>query len=83
MQFTTQTIPFEENRFIYLLSDGIKDQYGGPNKKKFSAKRFKEIIVEASFLPITEQKEFINKTIMDWKADYPQTDDMIVIGLKF
>ncbi len=82
-EFITQSIPYEPNRFIYLFSDGVKDQYGGPNKKKLSAKRFKDILVQSSLLPITEQKDFINQTISNWQEGIPQTDDMIIIGLKF
>jgi serine phosphatase RsbU (regulator of sigma subunit) len=82
-EFMTQSIPYEPGRFIYLFSDGVKDQYGGPHKKKLSAKRFKEILVLAAGLPITEQKQFISRHINDWKEGFPQTDDMIIIGLKF
>ncbi len=82
-EFITQSIPYLENRLFYLFSDGVKDQYGGPNKKKLSTKRFKEILQNSSVLPFIEQKQFINESIKSWKKDVPQTDDMIIIGLKF
>jgi len=82
IEFKTQNIPFENDRYIYLFSDGIKDQHGGPDKKKFSIKRFKEVLLRASSLPINEQKQFISETINSWKGNSSQTDDMILIGLK-
>ena len=80
--FTTVSFSNSEGRFFYLYSDGVKDQFGGPRNKKLSSKRFKEILGETSALPIDEQKEFLHQQIVNWKGDYPQTDDMMVIGIK-
>ena len=80
--FTTVSVSNSEGRFFYLYSDGVKDQFGGPRHKKLSSKRFKEILGETSALPIDEQKDFLHQQIVNWKGDYPQTDDMMVIGIK-
>ena len=80
--FNTVSISNSEGRFFYLYSDGVKDQFGGPRHKKLSSRRFKEILDETSKLPISEQKEFLHQSIVNWKGDYPQTDDMMVIGVK-
>jgi serine phosphatase RsbU (regulator of sigma subunit) len=82
-EFTTQTIPPGNDRYFYLFSDGIKDQFGGPKQKKLSSKRFKQILLQASSLPIEDQHKFIFESISSWKAGMPQTDDMLTIGLKF
>lgn len=42
-EFTNHKIKLEKGDIFYLSSDGIKDQFGGPNKKKFMAKRVKEL----------------------------------------
>jgi serine phosphatase RsbU (regulator of sigma subunit)/ligand-binding sensor domain-containing protein len=82
-KFDTIELSYEPNRFLYLLSDGVKDQFGGPREKKLSAMRFKQILLQTSHLPAPEQKKFIAETIKNWKAGLPQTDDMMVIGFKF
>jgi serine phosphatase RsbU (regulator of sigma subunit)/streptogramin lyase len=82
-EFTTQTIPYIEGRSFYLFSDGVKDQFGGPKQKKLSSKRFKQILVKASSMPMHEQQNFIIDTVNSWKAGLPQTDDIMVIGLTF
>ncbi len=81
-EFSTITVSNSEGRFFYLYSDGVKDQFGGPKHKKLSSKRFKEILAETSHLPIGEQKEFLHQQVLKWKGDTPQTDDMMVIGIK-
>ncbi len=80
--FNTVSISNSEGRLFYLYSDGVKDQFGGPRHKKLSSRRFKEILDQTSKLPISEQKEFLHQSIVNWKGDYPQTDDMMVIGVK-
>ncbi|MBK9285146.1 MAG: SpoIIE family protein phosphatase [Sphingobacteriaceae bacterium] len=80
--FTAQTLLKESACSFYLFSDGIRDQHGGPDNKKLSMKRFRDILLQASKLPMAEQKQYIYNTINSWKASMPQTDDMILIGLK-
>jgi serine phosphatase RsbU (regulator of sigma subunit) len=80
--FTTVSLSTSSGRFFYLYSDGVKDQFGGPKHKKLSSKRFKEILAETSKLPIEDQKDYLHQCIVNWKGDYPQTDDMMVIGIK-
>ncbi|MCE3258881.1 MAG: tetratricopeptide repeat protein, partial [Bacteroidetes bacterium] len=81
--FENITIPPGANRSFYLFSDGVKDQFGGPKQKKLSSKRFKQILHQASSLPVDQQHKFIFESITSWKAGMPQTDDMLVIGLQF
>ncbi|MGZ3900260.1 MAG: SpoIIE family protein phosphatase, partial [Bacteroidia bacterium] len=82
-KFDTQRIPYEQGRNFYLFSDGVKDQFGGPKQKKLSSKRFKQILMKASSLPLNEQQQFILELVNSWKAGLPQTDDIMVIGLSF
>lgn len=81
--FSTTTLPYIPNRHFYFLTDGIKDQFGGVQKKRLSSKRLKQILLQASEMSMSEQKNFIYQTVNIWKAGVPQTDDMMVIGFKF
>jgi ligand-binding sensor domain-containing protein/serine phosphatase RsbU (regulator of sigma subunit) len=84
-EFKTQSIGAENSgkRMFYLFSDGIRDQHGGPDAKKLSMKRFKDILQEAVPMKAADQKEFVYSTIHQWKQGLPQTDDMILIGFRF
>jgi serine phosphatase RsbU (regulator of sigma subunit) len=67
---------------IYLFSDGYPDQFGGERDKKLNYKRFKEILAHAYDLPMGLQKNFIEKKLMEWKQETPQTDDICVMGIR-
>jgi serine phosphatase RsbU (regulator of sigma subunit) len=81
--FTKHVIKMEKGDAFYLFSDGYADQFGGPNGKKFKYKPLKELLLSIQQTPMTEQLHIIEKTIDDWKKDYFQVDDMLLIGIKF
>jgi len=88
--FKYNKIELQKNDLIYVLSDGYKDQIGGPQNKRFMKKKLKEILLENHTQPMQEQKKILNKTLNDWMAyinpengkPYEQTDDICVIGLR-
>ena len=83
IEFTLKEFMIEEGNQVYLYSDGIVDQFGGPKNKKFMTKRFVELLSSCSKLAMTEQKEIIEHSILKWKLGVDQIDDILVMGLKF
>ncbi|MCS6904961.1 MAG: tetratricopeptide repeat protein [Bacteroidia bacterium] len=81
--FTLQTLPIVPGLAIYMGSDGVQDQFGGPEGKKFMRKRLCELFVKISHLPVDEQLQALEETIDNWMGKYSQVDDMLIIGLKF
>jgi serine phosphatase RsbU (regulator of sigma subunit) len=79
--FTNNRIQLQKGDTIYIFSDGYADQFGGPRGKKFMAGNFRNLLVEASKLPIDSQKDMLNKTIEDWRGNLEQVDDMLIIGV--
>ncbi len=80
--FTNHTIDLIQGESIYMFSDGLPDQFNNKNEK-FSARRIKNIIEsngDKSILTIYEQ---IESEFVEWKNNVKQTDDILVIGLKF
>ena len=67
---------------LYLFTDGIIDQFGGDNARKFSFKRLKEVILKGAHLPMHEQNKMLDGAISSWQGDNKQTDDISVMGLK-
>ena len=51
--------------------------------QKFMYPRFRELIINSSSLPMTEQREALDNAIEDWKKDQEQLDDILVMGFKF
>lgn len=81
--FTNHEFEIEPEHILYMFSDGIVDQFGGPAEKKFSTKRLRDIIVQNHKESMSVQKALFNLEWKEWKGDGPQTDDVTMIGIKF
>ena len=60
IEFALNEFDVAEGDQIYLYSDGIVDQFGGPRNKKFMTKRLLQLLSSNSALPMNEQKEIID-----------------------
>lgn len=80
--FQTHTIDLQSGDLIYTFSDGIPDQFGGKQGKKFLTKRLKELLLANASLPVNTQKEKLTRTISEWIGNEQQLDDMILIGVR-
>lgn len=80
--FTTHQIEYKENTTFYLFTDGLADQFGGPNGKKFKYKQFSDLLVKNNSLSHKQQADIIDKAFSDWKGNLEQVDDVCVIGIK-
>jgi serine phosphatase RsbU (regulator of sigma subunit) len=80
--FTTHEFPCISGDIIYMFSDGYADQFGGPNQKKFKYSTLKTLLTEIHNLPLSRQKQILEKQFIDWKGDLDQIDDVIIIGLR-
>jgi len=67
---------------LYMFSDGYQDQFGGQDNRKFMTKNFRKLLHQVSERPLPEQKQILEQTFYEWKGDYPQTDDVLVLGIK-
>lgn len=82
IQLTRHIIQLESKDCIYLFSDGIVDQFGGPNDKKFNYKNLKELLIKNAELPMLQQKEIISNVLDTWQGNNEQTDDMTLLGFQ-
>jgi serine phosphatase RsbU (regulator of sigma subunit) len=80
--FDDQEYYLNEGDTIYLFSDGLPDQFGGPEGKKMKIARLKKIIEQVSKLPMNEQKEALSRYYFDWKGIHEQVDDILLMGVK-
>lgn len=79
--YTERTIEVDSAVSIFLFSDGITDQFGGSDRKKFMTKRLRELIVSGSSLSLAARAELFTQTFDGWKTDMEQTDDMTLINV--
>ena len=80
--FTNQEIQLEIGDTLYIFSDGYPDQIGGPKGKKFMKKNFKTLLADIQDKSMKEQKDILEETLTNWKQDYEQVDDILVMGIR-
>ncbi len=80
--FTFHEIQLQKGDTLYLFSDGYNDQFGGEKGKKFKSRYFKKLLLSIQDKSMKEQKEILDKTIKDWKGNFEQVDDILVMGIR-
>jgi ligand-binding sensor domain-containing protein len=81
--FDNSIFQFQSGDTLYMLTDGILDQFGGENGGKYSSKRLRSLLLEVSQLPMYKQKELIEISLDNWMNNkYEQIDDITLLGLK-
>jgi len=81
--FQNNKIQLQNNDLIYLFSDGLKDQVGGKENKKYNNNRFKELISDSSSLPIKNQKKYLLDKIDKWQGQNEQIDYITIMGIEW
>jgi len=82
--FPQEKIKMKIGDTIYLCSDGYTDQFGGKNHRKYQKNRFREFLLSAQDIPMTEQGDRLYEEFEQWKEENneDQTDDILVIGIR-
>ncbi|HBC79106.1 MAG TPA: hypothetical protein DEO60_06205 [Bacteroidales bacterium] len=80
--FDDQEYYLNEGDAIYMFTDGLPDQFGGPEGKKMKIARLKTFIEEIHTLPVGQQEEAIVKYYTEWKGNFEQVDDILFMGVK-
>lgn len=79
VDFTYTRHVFSKGDTLYLFSDGIIDQFGGPKYKKFMTSRFKESIEVVKDFSVRDQVKYMTKEVQDWQGNSEQTDDVCLM----
>lgn len=81
--FTNNKIKLSPGDSIYFCSDGFCDQFGGPRGRKFGTRQLRETIQKVHHMPMKEAHLVFEEQWHNWKAGEKQTDDVMLIGVKF
>ncbi|MGB3946780.1 MAG: two-component regulator propeller domain-containing protein [Bacteroidia bacterium] len=82
IDFFTQSFKAIQNSSIYLFTDGIIDQFGGPQNKKFLSTRLEQLLLSIQHQSMDQQQQSILAAFNEWKANNVQTDDVLILGVK-
>ena len=80
--FSRHEVNLQRGDMIYIFSDGFADQFGGALGKKFKYNRFRESLKEIGQMTMSAQKEKLSNLFDDWKSNFEQIDDVLVIGFR-
>jgi len=78
----THAVKLNAGDMFYMNSDGIQDQFGGPDGKKFQKERMKKMLEEISTRTPAEQRLAIESRVTEWMKGHHQTDDMLLVGVR-
>ncbi|WP_051633374.1 PAS domain S-box protein [Thermonema rossianum] len=82
-KFSVHELDLTQGLSIYLFSDGMPDQFGGPQNRKFSSKRIRNILLEHRQENMDQIAMALDTAFVEWMGDNKQTDDVLFIGIRF
>jgi serine phosphatase RsbU (regulator of sigma subunit) len=81
--YPTGSFQIEKGDRIYLTTDGIADQFGGPDGKKLKSKTIVDFLLSIQQLPMEEHLPQLKSYFLDWKGEEEQLDDVTVLALEW
>lgn len=81
MAFESVTLEVQSG-WVILTSDGMADQFGGPQGKKWMTKTLKQNVSAMARQPGHLQKMNLEWAFQQWKGNAEQVDDVCVLGVK-
>lgn len=80
--FTNHEIPIRPKDGIYLFSDGIIDQFGGPENRKLMNQGLAKMLLKNHMYSMDIQLDCMRKDLKNWQGKEEQVDDLLVIGFR-
>lgn len=84
--YTLHEISIATPAMVYMFSDGLQDQFGGPEGKKFMLRNLRNKLASICDKPAEEQLQVIEATVKKWMEGYgtvhKQLDDMMLMGFR-
>lgn len=81
-KFQNHSMKLSTLSHLYLFTDGYTDQFGGPEGEKLMTRNLFKLLSENMDRSMEDQKQVLTNTLMLWKGELPQTDDILVTGIR-
>lgn len=78
--WTNREIPLAKGARVYLTTDGIIDQIGGPKNIAFGKRRFMNLLQEHAAKPMMEQERLLMQAFYEYQGSQHRRDDVSVLG---
>ena len=80
--FANHSEKLQKNDCLYIFTDGVADQFGGANGKKFKYSQLRQVLLKIHQFEMKDQKRAMMKTFENWKGPLEQVDDVLMIGIR-
>lgn len=81
-QYTLHEFDLKPGDTFYMFSDGVSDQFGGDNGKKFGYRRLQELLVGMQHMDMQVQQEYFESQLLAWMGTNEQIDDFLMVGVR-
>ncbi|KZE34300.1 serine phosphatase RsbU (regulator of sigma subunit) [Crenobacter luteus] len=81
-QWENRRVTLAPGAQLYISTDGIIDQIGGPKRICFGKKRFKEALLKYRQQPMTEQRGRLLDVFHAWQGENARRDDVSLFGVR-
>ena len=83
LSYTLHSIPIQVGDQFYMITDGVRDQFGGQHNRKLGRKRFADMLAKHASLSIFEREKAIQRELLLWKGANTKVDDATLVGIQF
>lgn len=80
--FENHVINYQKGDKFFIFSDGLPDQMGGPECKKYQARRIREALTENKALTMAHFARYFSQDFFEWIGNEKQVDDVLLIGIE-
>ena len=81
-EFTDTTFDLNPGTRIFLSTDGITDQIGGPKRLPFGRRRLEEFMRSRAGEPLHHQGRELVRMVEEYRGREPRRDDITVLGFE-
>ncbi len=82
VSFLTNLVNYQKDDVIYMATDGFQDQLSNNTRQKFKRSKLRELLIEIHQRDFNDQKQILDLTLDAYSDDYPQIDDVLILGMK-
>ncbi len=80
--YIEQRIELRPGQKIYLTTDGLIDQIGGPKRRSYGKKRFKNLLLSLEDVPFFKHGNRIYEDLLDYQGNESRRDDVSLLGIQ-
>ena len=81
VRFNDVTLDLDRDLTVYMATDGLIEQVGGPRRRSFGKRRFARFITEHHHRPMREQADALKDVFASFQGEERRRDDLTILGL--